>query len=129
MKLQLLVLPLVIFTLSTNVWMTYGITRHLMRYFHLRPSQIRGIKQVIRMGLVADYLKNKGKPTKGILPVPLPIPFPVPIEWEQPPVVIHPQKEVVPVGGSMSDSLTLKRTVEKTTAKPSITSTTKPPDK
>ncbi|XP_074597040.1 uncharacterized protein LOC141852086 isoform X2 [Brevipalpus obovatus] len=35
--------------------------------------------------------------SKGVLPIPLPLPLPLPIEWEQPPIIVTPKHNHVPV--------------------------------
>lgn len=74
------------------------------------------VSAIIGGGAAAKLLK----PKKGILPIPLPIPIPFPIEWEQPPVVIHPKKEIVSVP-SLDD-----RSEEKKKSTTTTTTTQKP---
>jgi hypothetical protein len=55
-------------------------------------------KKFLLKGLVgASLLLKYMKPKKGILPIPLPLPLPLPIEWEQPPVIVHPKQHHVPI--------------------------------
>lgn len=101
-----------------------SVHRDPIRYLNSMLS-VRGRRQIHRLittGLAAKAALDHMKPTKGILPVPLPLPIPLPIEWEQPPVVIHPQKEIV-----AAPSVTLKRTEDSKTSSTAKTPTTTTP--
>lgn len=92
-------------------------------YFQM-PRFRRRHKNMLISAIVGGSAAMKlMKPKKGILPVPLPIPIPLPIEWEQPPVVIHPKKEIVAVP-SIDDRSEDKKKISSTTT--TTTTTEKP---
>lgn len=49
-------------------------------------------KKILKAAAAAAMIMKYIKPKKGILPIPLPLPVPLPIEWEQPPVIVHPKQ-------------------------------------
>lgn len=63
----------------------------LMEISLVSAKKKKYVKALAAAAMVARYLK----PKKGILPIPLPLPVPLPIEWEQPPVVVHPKQHHV----------------------------------
>ena len=101
---------------------------YIVSHFHSSDSRIpirfrRRHKTMIVSAIIGGSAAAKLlKPKKGILPIPLPIPIPFPIEWEQPPVVIHPKKEIVSVA-SLDD-----RSEEKKKPTTTTTTSTEKPD-
>jgi len=55
-------------------------------------SSAHSKKKILKAAAVAAMVLKHIKPKKGILPIPLPLPVPLPIEWEQPPVIVHPKQ-------------------------------------
>lgn len=53
-------------------------------------------KKILKAIAAATMIARNLKPKKGILPIPLPLPVPLPIEWEQPPVIVHPKQHAYP---------------------------------
>ena len=85
----------------------------------------RQLQNLVTAAAIGKAVVGNIQPKRGILPIPLPLPIPFPIEWEQPPVVIHPKTEIVAVPGAVKRNEGDAKTATSTTT--TTTTTPKPP--